>query len=78
MPPTEGGWFDEPNDRVIWENPVVVYTYIRSKPFLENLGALREFLHRMGRETDQGEIAVEFDGQFYRITDYDPAPGGQP
>jgi hypothetical protein len=22
----------------------------------------------MGRETNQGEIAVEFDGQFYRIT----------
>lgn len=29
-------------------------------------------------QTDQGEIAVEFDGQFYRITSYDPEPGGQP
>jgi hypothetical protein len=77
MPPTEGGWFDEPNDRIIWENPVVVCTYIRSQSFLENLGPLREFLHRMGRETDQGEVAVEFDGQFYRITSYDSAVGGQ-
>ena len=30
-----------------------------------------EILHRMGRETNQGEIAFEFDGRFYRIRDFD-------
>jgi hypothetical protein len=71
MPPTEGGWFDEENDVIIWERPVVVYTYIKPDRFVERLQQLREYLHRMGRETDQGEIAAEFDGQFYRITQYD-------
>jgi len=30
-------------------------------------------LHRLGRETQQGEVAVEFDGRFYRITSFDDA-----
>jgi len=37
----------------------------------ELLGDLRAFLHRLGRETNQGEVALEFDGRFYRITAYD-------
>lgn len=72
MPPTEGGWFNEETQTIIWEKPVLVYTYIKPEQFLKNLDKLRVFLHRMGRETKQGEIAVEFDGQFYRITQYDP------
>jgi len=27
----------------------------------------------MGRETNQGEVAFEFDGRFYRIRQFDPA-----
>lgn len=76
MPPAEGGWFDTENDRVIWERPVVVYTYVKPDLFLERLSDLRMFLHRLGREANQGEIAVEFDGAFYRITKFDPAEEG--
>jgi hypothetical protein len=72
MPPAEGAWYDEENDRIVWEHPVLGYTYIVPEPFLQRLGELREFLHRMGRETNQGEVVCEFDGQFYRITSYDP------
>lgn len=71
MPPTEGGWYDEENQVIIWEKPVLVYTYVKPDLFLKNLKKLREFLHRMGRETKQGEIAFEFDSIFYRITQYD-------
>lgn len=71
MPPAEGGWFDEDSDRIIWERPVVVYTYIKPEPFLKRLPELRVFLHRLGRDTNQGEVAVEFDGTFYRITTFD-------
>jgi hypothetical protein len=71
MPPTEGGWLDEENDIIIWERPIIVYTYVEADRFYERLPQLRELLHRMGRETDQGEIVVEFDGDFYRITQYD-------
>ncbi|MBI5535602.1 MAG: hypothetical protein HY898_22925 [Deltaproteobacteria bacterium] len=77
MPACEGGWLNEATAQVIWEAPVVVYTYIKPEPFLKGLPKLRTFLHRLGRETNQGEIAVEFDGNFYRITTFD-AEGAAP
>ncbi|MFY9222670.1 MAG: hypothetical protein WAQ98_08370 [Blastocatellia bacterium] len=70
MPAVEGGWMDE-NGLIVWEHPIIVYTFIRERQFLDNLPKLREFLHRLGRETNQGEIAFEFDNEFYRITNYD-------
>jgi hypothetical protein len=70
MPPVEGGWLNDESE-IIWENPVIVYSFIRPDEFVANLPRLREFLHRMGRETDQGEIAFEFDGRFYRIRKFD-------
>jgi hypothetical protein len=72
MPPVEGGWLSDQNE-IIWENPVVVYSFIQPDAFVANLPRIREFLHRMGRETNQGEVACEFDGRFYRIRSYDPA-----
>jgi hypothetical protein len=71
MPACEGGWHNPESGDVVWEAPVVVYTYIKPEPFLHGLPTLRSFLHRMGRQTNQGEIAVEFDGHFYRITTFD-------
>jgi hypothetical protein len=78
MPPVEGGWLNDEGE-IIWENPVVVYSFIRPDEFLQALPELREFLHRMGRETNQGEVAVEFDGRFYRIRKFDkPRKGKRP
>jgi hypothetical protein len=70
MPPVEGAWLNDQGD-IIWEQPVLVYSFIRPDQFLNSLSRLREFLHRMGRETNQGEIAFEFDGRFYRIRNFD-------
>lgn len=72
MPPVEGGWLNDDGE-IIWENPVVIYSFIRPEDFVANLAKVREFLHRMGRETGQGEIAFEFDNRFYLIRQYDPA-----
>ncbi len=78
MPPVEGSWLNDAAD-IIWENPVIVYSFIRPGPFLSSLPRLREFLHRMARETNQGEIAFEFDGRFYRIRNFDAEQAkGQP
>ena len=71
MPPVRGGWYDEIHRRIVWERPIIVYTYVKPNLFLPRLRELREFLHRLGRETNQGEIAFEFDGELYRIYDYD-------
>lgn len=70
MPQTEGVWGNDEGEP-IWEHPVVVYSFIRGEKFFENLARVREFLHRMGRETNQGEIAVEFQKQFFLIREYD-------
>jgi hypothetical protein len=40
---------------------------------LEELPRLCRFLHRLGRDTNQGDVVVEFDGRFYRITKFDAA-----
>src|SRR5437870_254779 len=55
MPPVEGAWLND-DGQIIWENPVVVYSFVRPDVFVANLPRIREFLHRMGRETNQGEI----------------------
>ncbi|KAF0249332.1 MAG: hypothetical protein FD167_1270 [bacterium] len=70
MPAVEGIWLDE-NGIAVWENPVVLYVYVNGNKFIEKLPQLREFLHRLGRETNQGEIVFEYDGQFFRIIEYD-------
>jgi hypothetical protein len=72
MPAVEGGWLNA-EGKTIWEHPVVVYSYVKPGPFLEELPRLRRFLHRLGRDTNQGEVVVEFDGRFYRITKFDAA-----
>ena len=72
MPPVRGGWFDPAAGRIVWERPVIVYTFVKPDLFLPRIRQLRELLHRLGRATNQGEIAFEFDGGFYRILDYDP------
>lgn len=71
MPPADGTWLNPENGEIIQEKTKIIYTYVYPGKFEENIGALREFLHRFGRETNQGEVVVEFDGRFYRIRKYD-------
>jgi hypothetical protein len=70
MPPVEGVWMGSGGE-FVWENPVIVYSYIQPEQLIARLAELRSFLHRMGRETKQGEVACEFDGRFYRIRRFD-------
>ena len=72
MPPVEGGWVDDSGE-IVWEHPVLIYTFIRPTHFRKSLPQLRAFLHALGRETRQGEVAFEFDGRFFRITKFDAA-----
>lgn len=71
FPSAEGTWLNPETNRIIWEKTKIIYTYIYSDKFEENIRLLREFLHRFGRETTQGEVVFEFDGKFYRILKYD-------
>jgi hypothetical protein len=71
--PAEGGWLNDEGN-IILEDPVIVYSYVKdADEFVKSLPRLRAFLHRLGRETNQGEIAFEFDTRFFRIRNFDPA-----
>lgn len=70
MPAVEGGWMNE-SGVIVWEKPVLIYTFVKPELFKKSIPALRAFLHKLGNETNQGEMALEFDGKFYRITKFD-------
>ena len=71
LSPADGTWSNPEGGGVVWEKTRIIYTYIEPDKFEENVGLLREFLHRFGRETNQGEVVFEFDGRFYRIRKFD-------
>ena len=72
MPPADGAWLDPDRQRLIREKVVLVYTFIDPDRLERTLPDLRGFLHRLGRETDQGEVVCEFQGVLFKIRDYDP------
>ncbi len=70
--PTEGSWLNPDTNRAIFDHPVYVFSFVKdSNEFIGRLPEIRSFLHRMGRETSQGEVAFEFDNTFYRIVNFD-------
>lgn len=71
VPPVEGGWLNPQTNAIIWEHPVMVYTFVNPDAFVQLLPELRSFMHRLGRETQQGEVAIEFAGVFYRLRQYE-------
>jgi hypothetical protein len=70
FPPVDGTW-RKPDGSDLWEQTKMVYTYIDPDKLAANMPRLREFLHRFGRITNQGEVVFEFDGLFWRINKYD-------
>jgi hypothetical protein len=75
FPPVDGTW-RKPDGSDLWEQTKIIYTYIDPEKLVANVQRLREFLHRFGRETNQGRVVFEFDGKFWPIDKYDP-PGAQ-
>ncbi len=72
MPPVAGAWRNPRTGQVVIDEPVVVYAYVRPAPFVARLPDLAAFIRRMGRETNQGAIALEFDGNFFTVEDFAP------
>src|SRR2546427_10652460 len=60
-PPHDGGW-ETASGQLRREKTVIVYTYIQPERFLAQVGALREFLHRFGRKTNQEVVVAELSG----------------
>jgi hypothetical protein len=71
MPPVKGAWLNEDTGKLVSEEPVIVYSYIDPDDFPNRLGEVVEFAKRLGRETNQGEVAFEFNGGFYLLDQFE-------
>ncbi len=69
MPPAKGKWLNEETDTIITEEVVLVHSYARGGDAVaeEELLDLAKFLHRMGKKTKQGEVAVVIGDVLHRI-----------
>ena len=71
LPPADGTWQNPDSGDIIWEKTTIIYTMIDPDKFIENINSLRSFLHLFGKQTNQGEVVVEFSGRLYKIRAYD-------
>ena len=68
-----GGWRDDEFEKKIKQEPIsIVFSFMNKNDWnKENVFALRKFLHRMGREAEQGEIGLYKSGKYIPIRNYD-------
>lgn len=72
MPPAKGKWLNDETNEIVTEEIVLVHSYahVNHANDEERLKKLAEFLHRMGKKTRQGEIAVVIGDVFHRIRNF--------
>ncbi|HBL16792.1 MAG TPA: hypothetical protein DD417_08595 [Elusimicrobia bacterium] len=74
FPPGRGVWRDDTRGgALLREVTVMVVSYVPKAEIRKRLPELRAFLHRFGREADQGEVGLIVDGNYYGISEYDAA-----
>jgi hypothetical protein len=73
FPPVTGTWL-KPDGGKLWEQTTMIYSFIDPDKFKANMSRLRSFLHRFGRETNQGQVVFELGNLFWSIDKFDP-PG---
>lgn len=78
FPPGRGVWRDDERGGVlVHDETQMVISYVAGGTFGDPdvVKRLREFLCRMGREANQGEIGIVIDGTYLAIVDYDEEGG---
>ena len=72
FPPGKGVWRDDVRGgQLLFETTVMVLSFADPNDLTEfALLELREFLMRLGRETNQGEVGVVIDGIYYGFTQF--------
>ena len=68
MPPAKGKWRNDEDD-IITEDVTLVHSYATPEASEDEakLRKLAKFLHRMGKNTDPGEIGIVIDNVFHKI-----------
>ncbi len=74
-PRARGVWRDDERGGTLrYEEPTIVTCYADPKTMTNTAQSrLRAFLHRLGRETNQGEVGIVIGDKYYGITEFDPA-----
>lgn len=72
MPPARGAWLNPETDELIMEDVVLVHSYTESAQATEPdvLEEIGRFVHRLGKETNQGEIGIVLNNVFHRIRNF--------
>lgn len=68
FPQGRGIWRDDAQGGVLlFDEPVVIQCYSSAHVLEDKIGALSDFLHRMGREARQGAIGLVISGEYFEI-----------
>ena len=78
LPKSRGSYVDPATGHMVSEQIVEVYSHIGPIPLRQHLPELREFIHRMGQETNQAEVGLKIDGKFRKVGSYDERPVAKP
>jgi hypothetical protein len=69
FPRGEGVWRDdERGGTLLFDRPVIIQCYTSEVLLEQKAGKLRRFLHRMGRETQQGAVGLVIDRDYLEIS----------
>ncbi|HUP71020.1 MAG TPA: hypothetical protein VM142_14595 [Acidimicrobiales bacterium] len=74
FPPGRGVWRDdERGGELVYDDTQMVTSYVAEGAFGDDdiVRRLKEFLCRMGRDANQGEVGIVIDGTYYGIVDYE-------
>jgi hypothetical protein len=63
---------DQAGGKLVFDDTTIVFSYVAPTDLTnESLRELRAFFHRMGRETNQGEMGLVLDGHYIGMTTFD-------
>jgi hypothetical protein len=68
FPQGKGVWRDDAQGgKLLFDEPVVIQCYTSEQALEQQAPALRDFLHRMGRESRQGAVGLVIDRDYLEI-----------
>jgi hypothetical protein len=72
-PKGRGVWRDDDAEgNLVFDDTTIVFSYVAPADLTPAaLQELRAFLHRLGRETNQGEVGLVLDGKYLGIASFD-------
>jgi hypothetical protein len=72
-PRGQGVWRDDrAGGRLVFDDTTIVFSYVAPRDLTDAaLAELRSFLHRLGREANQGEVGLVLEGHYIGITEFE-------